>query len=419
MKAGAARIEITPPPGLPMAGFGSRTQAAQGTHDPLYARALVMEGPAGSAVLVSADLCWVPDAEAIAELVSARTGIPRERLQLAATHTHGGPAFQGAAEGTAELAQRIAAAVEQAWRGRRKAVAAVGAAPVHGIGKNRRRPDGPVDHDVTVLRVDDTAGHPIATLLNYSCHPTTLGPNNLLYTADYPGVACAAVEQAVGGVALFTTGAQGDVNPGGYSAEGSMIGEVVPWRTYASARQYGEAVAQVAVAVRGRLHPESHQRVWGRSRQLQLPRNPLPAPEEAEAAVAAARQRLEQVRAHGAPEELRAAQITLAYAQVLANQAADPKGNQPVAIRLSALALGPALHIGIQGELFAELGLQIKAALGQGSTFVAVVCDGWAGYIPTRGALAEGGYEAAAAIIAPGGGETVAEAAIALARGST
>ena len=103
----------------------------------------------------------------------------------------------------------------------------------------------------------------MATLVNYGCHATTLGPDNTLYTADFPGVACAAVQDAVGGIAMFTTGSQGDVNPGGYSPEGSMVGIVVPWRTFESAERYGKAIGAVAAAVHETLQPAPSERVWG------------------------------------------------------------------------------------------------------------------------------------------------------------
>lgn len=419
MKAGAVRLEITPPAGLGMAGFGSRTEPARGAHDPLYVRALVLEGSQGCAALVVADLIHVPEQiqEAVVGLVSARTPIGRSQIQLVGTHTHGGPSVVAGSAYAAELVEKIAGAVAQAWAERREARAAVGTGPVDGIGKNRRRPDGPVDHDVTVLRMDDPTGRGIATLVNYSCHPTTLGPDNLLYTADYPGIACTEIDGAAEGVAIFTTGAQGDVNPGGYSAEGSMIGHVVSWRNYPSAEQYGKAVARVALAVRAQLRPEPGDRVWGRSQVLELARKELPPAAEAEQRLQAAREALQKVQASGTPDEVIAAQLAAAYAQITLYQASAPDRNEPVRIRISALALGPATHVGIGGELFAELGMQIKRAVGQGSTFVAVLCDGSIGYIPTRQAFAEGNYEPAASVLLPGGGEAITEAAVALATG--
>lgn len=401
-----------------MAGFGSRTSPAAGAHDPLFVRVLAMEGSGGPAVLLMADVLHVPEflQEHAARLIHERTGIGREQIQFGATHTHGGPVLAEGSAYSEQLATLCADAVEEAWRSRREAYAAVGTDQVFGIGKNRRHPDGPVDHDVTVLRIDGADGRSIATLINYSCHPTTLGPDNLLYTADYPGVTCALVDEAVDGIAIFSTGAQGDVNPGGYSAEGSMIGQVVPWRNYESATRYGTEVARAALAIRERLQPAPVDRVWGRSRVLELARKPLPEPAEAQAIIETANAALAAAQASGHQDEIVPALLTAAYAQLIADQAAQWDRVSPVRVRISALALGPVVHVGIAGELFAELGLQIKAALGQGHTMVSVLCDGSAGYIPTRAAFAEGGYEPNASLHLPGGGEEITEAAIALAR---
>jgi glucosamine-6-phosphate deaminase len=421
MKAGAARIEITPPVGRRMAGYASRTQASIGVHDPLLARALVCEGDEGTAVaLVAADLIEFPEwlYLEVAREVGARTGIPPERLQVLGIHTHGGPEFEEGGAWEAELVGRLSALVAEAFAGMREARLAVGTGRITGIGVNRRGPQGPVDHDLTVLRIDGDDGRAIATLMNYGCHPTTLGPDNLLYTADYPGVACSLVDQAAAGVAIFTTGAQGDVNPGGYSAEGSMIGEVVTWRNYASAQRYGQEVARVALAVREQLRPEPAARVWGRMRMISVPRKALPTPDEADREVARARAALEQLQRSGTAEQVIAARKAAVYAQILAAQAADPDREQPVRLRVSALGIGPVVHVGVPGELFAELGMQIKQEVGPGRTLVAVFTNGSMGYIPTREAIEGGGYEPAASIMTAEGGELIARAAANVASGT-
>jgi hypothetical protein len=422
MKVGAATAEITPPLGLPLEGYESRTDGASDVHDPLMARALVVEGDDGTTVaLVVADLIQIdpPLQDVIVPAVVRATGIPRDRLQLVGTHTHSGPALREPSEVVDRIGENVAAAVESAWHARREAVAAVGIGRVDGIAANRRPHGGPVDDRVTVTRFDALDGTPIATHANYGCHPTTLGPNNTLYSADYPGVACRAIEAAVGGVALFTTGPQGDVNPGGYSPEGSMVGVVVPWRTFESAERYGQIVASCAVTIRGGLKPELSDRVWGESRIVALQRKRLP---EAEAARSAARSALAtaaQVRvADLSPDATYHAAVAAAYADLIAGQAEDPDRDGPVRVRISALALGPLLHVGVQGELFVALGQRIRAALGEDTTCVAALCDGTIGYIPTADAYEIGGYEPNASVLRVGEGERLADLAIDLARGA-
>lgn len=421
MKAGAAKIEITPPAGRLMSGYASRTQPSIGVHDPLLARALVCEGDDGTAVaLVAADLIEFPEwlyLQAARE-VEARTGIPAERLQVVGTHTHGGPEFEEGGKWEAHLVRTLGDLAAEAHATRREARIAVGTGVISGIGVNRRRADGPVDHDLTVVRIDGADGRGIATLMNYGCHPTTLGPDNLLYTADFPGAACSLVDQAAEGVAIFTTGAQGDVNPGGYSAEGSMIGEVVTWRNYASALRYGQEVARVALDVRERLKPEPAARVWGRMRMIEVSRKPLPTPDQAAREVARTQVSLARLEAFGTPDQVVAAKKAAVYAQMIATQATDPDREKPVRLRVSALGVGPVVHVGVPGELFAELGMQIKRDAGPGRTLVAVFTNGAMGYIPTGEAMESGGYEPAASILTTDGGEKIARAAIILALGA-
>jgi len=419
MRIGAAKVDITPPLGCRMDGFESRTSGATGIHDPLHARALVAEGDDGTTVaLMVADLLQVEQRlqDQVAAEVLERTGIPRERLQLAGTHTHSGPAQREPSESEVTIGHGIADAITRAWEGRRHAVAAVGIGHVDGIAGNRRPGGGPVDDRVTVTRFDALDGSPIATHVNYGCHPTTLGPNNTLYTADYPGFLCRFVDEAVGGVTIFSTGPQGDVNPGGYSPEGSMVGVVVPWRTFESAERYGRILADCTLAVRGGLTPAASSRVWGTSRIVELRRKRLPDAAVARQAAVAAREAERTVTSADLTwDATYHALVAAAYAELIADQAEDPRRDGPVEVRASALALGPLLHLGVSGELFVALGQQMRHALGEDRTCIAALCDGTIGYIPTADAFTIGAYEPNASVLQPGEGERLVEAMVGLA----
>jgi hypothetical protein len=417
MKIGAAVVDITPPVGIEMSGYGSRLGGCIGVHDPLRARALVAEGDDGTTVaLVVSDLVQIEERlqGLIAPAVLASTGIPRERLQLAGTHTHSGPVMEPG-EVESAIGERIAEAVARAWQSRRTAVAAVGIGRVQGIAANRRPNGGPVDDRVTVTRFDDLDRRPIATHVNYGCHPTTLGPDNYLYSADFPGVTCDAVEAAVGGVAIFSTGPQGDVNPGGYSPEGSMVGIVVPWRTFESAERYGRAIAEVAATVHRGLTPAPSERVWGDSRVVELRRKPLPDATTARRAAEEAAKAADVVRgADLSTDATYHAIVAAAYADLIAGQAEDPERDEPVRVRISALAFGPLLHLGVGGELFVAHGQRIRAALGDERTCVAALCDGGMGYFPTAEAFEVGAYEPNASFHVAGEGERLADEMITL-----
>jgi hypothetical protein len=114
------------------------------------------------------------------------------------------------------------------------------------------------------------------------------------------------------------------------------------------------------------------------------------------------------------PDATYHALVAAAYADLVAGQAAAPGRDGPVRVRISGLGFGPFVHVGVQGELFVALGQRIRAALGDGTTCIAALCDGTVGYIPTAEAYAEGGYEPNASVLRSGEGEKLAQAMIAM-----
>src|SRR4051794_27553334 len=96
-KAGTATEKITPPTGFWMAGFAARTQPSRGTVSDLFTSALALEDNAGGRlIIVSVDLIAITQAiaEPVYAAVKRELGLPRERLILAASHTHFGPEFR-------------------------------------------------------------------------------------------------------------------------------------------------------------------------------------------------------------------------------------------------------------------------------------------------------------------------------------
>ena len=91
--AGACTTDITPPPGLWMAGYAPRLTTAIGVHDPLYATAVVFDDGHERVALISADLISLPPdlVKLIRSEVSAQIGTDESAIMLHCTHTHGGP----------------------------------------------------------------------------------------------------------------------------------------------------------------------------------------------------------------------------------------------------------------------------------------------------------------------------------------
>jgi len=235
LRAGAARADVTPPIGGPLYGYGARGDAVStGVHDPLYARALVLDDGRTRVALVTLDLGTILEESttAVETRVRERAGV--QSVLLSASHTHSAPFpapdFPSAEEPwVREAERRIADAVIEAAARLEPASVGVGRGEVH-EGHNRRRveadgsvtmlwrnreraPTSPVDRQLAVVRVERADGTPIATLVNFACHPVVLGPENLRISADYPGALTRLVEERLGGQAMFLQGAAGDINP--------------------------------------------------------------------------------------------------------------------------------------------------------------------------------------------------------------
>ena len=191
LRAGAAVVDITPPVGGLMDGYGARRQPSQAVHDPLFARALVLDygGDGQQCAIASCDLLgmhpWITGE--VRRAVAEGAGIPPDHVVVAATHNHAGPAgLRGGMfsrlddEQARLLAEKLAATIISAHAQRRPATLKLGRATVDTVSMNRRHPDWPIDPVLRLLLVDGDDGRPIASILNFACHATVLDATNLM-----------------------------------------------------------------------------------------------------------------------------------------------------------------------------------------------------------------------------------------------
>jgi hypothetical protein len=436
IEAGAAAVEITPPRGYRMAGYFAE-RLNTGTHDPLYAKALVFRQGERRAALVFCDLVGVPRASAsrARERAGAATGIPSANIAVAATHSHTGPLYSGilrsqlheeavAAHGRdpheeidypAHLVERIAEAVATAWKKLAPVRLEAGAVRETRLSFNRRfhmkdgsvrfnpgplnsdivRPAGPIDPEVGILLVEPLHdGRPIAGLTVFALHLDTVGGTE--YAADYPFHLETALRQAFGPqfLSLFGAGTCGDINH-------IDVGRRERARTEDLGRQLAEdvlggrarlsSVAKPALEVRSTLVPCDVQK---------------PGPEE----IADARARADRIASGTLPflERVKTAKVL----DLLANY---PETSRPMEVQ--AFRLGPELAIvTLPGEIFVELGLAIKEQSPFATTLVIELANDNPNYIPTRKAFGEGSYEVVNSRLAPGSGERLVAAAVKLLR---
>lgn len=417
LQAGAAQVDITPELGHNLAGWiDIRPATRQAT--PIKARAVALASGQDQVILITCDLVGMGEElrQRIEGAVQELCGVPPERVFILPSHNHYGPSVSGSyadhADRTAQeaayteaLVGRLAAAARTALASLRPARLSVGYGEestfcgnsrfwrkdgtINWVGKRDSdfaRESGPFDPQVGVLRIADEADQTIATIYNYACHANAAEPDGFSTISwDWPGYASEVVERALGGEALFFPGACGNVHP---VREGT-------------ARPMGERIGEVIVkAVRGSQPiPAGPMSVW--RRELTIPARDFSAFDP---------RQIEQICAQLWDQETRV-KVQSIFMRILTDLKAH---KQPDLVRqLRVLALGDLGLVFIPGEAFTEFGLEIKVRSPFTHTFVVESLSESMGYIPTRKAYEEGGYQSAVGTrLAPGGGEWIAEQAL-------
>jgi neutral ceramidase len=392
-----------------MSGFAARTERAAGAHDPITVRALAVD----ETVLVTVDACGLHE-DFCAQV---RAEVPGT-VVLTATHTHAGPAtVPGRLGGPVDpgyldaLRAACVAAIRDARDSRQPATAEAGVAADPGVARNRRRVDGPVFAPLTVARFRGADGRLLASVVSYPCHPVVLGPDNLLWTADYPGVVRAVVEEAdPGSVCLFVTGCCGELNTG-HSAHASMTLAGAGDRSFAAAERIGRRIGLAALAVPTREIPDPPGTAAA-SGELALPLRPA---DPADTAALAAEWAREMVTADPARRALLTNWLDWA-------RAAAPCSATSWTARVTVLRWGGLRIVALPGEPFSVTARRI-AELVPGECLVIGYADGSPGYLPPAEEFPYGGYEVdeahryygMPAPFAPGAAESLTQLAAGLA----
>jgi hypothetical protein len=427
--AGFHRVDITPPVGAPLAGFAARQGVSTGIHDPLFAHALVLDNGTRATAFVSVDVLGLAAdfVHRVRQMIEARTGLQQAAVMVSATHTHSAPVtvstFFNPGESLDQaymdrLASAIVEAVATAWEHRRPARVGVGSGRVTGIGRNRRTPDHlPVDDEVGIIKLAFPDGRPWGVLVNHACHPTVLGPDNLLMTGDFPAFTNQRIESALGegSFALFVNGAQGNISVG-HSSELSAIGVITPGRTFERAAELGYRLADAVLETLPSIPTSDSLRLEHASLTLPLPFNAYPPLPQTAAELSEAQAAVVALEKQAAPlEQIGAAKTRRLYASIrnfyAGEAAAAANGRLPVEIQ--GFRVGSALFVAVPGELFVEVALRIKAATGH-PLFIMGITNGYVGYLPTRDAYRSGGYEVVSAKVTEASEELLVDAIRAL-----
>ncbi len=393
-RAGVGRADITPDAPIWMAGYGNRNKPSEGVDHPLSVKALALQyDREPPLLLITADIIGFNRelAEEIAGQLHKRYKLPRENILLAASHTHTGPVIGYNLKGMFELKEKDAAAVKQyaiklVERTLEAATAALAKTePVRlsfGRGKatfamNRRvfrpggvnfgvNPDGPVDHEVPVLRIDDAQGKVKAIVFGYACHCTTLGGDHYRIGGDWAGYAQDYLERAhPGATALFITGCGGDANP-------------EPRGKLDFARQHGLEIAGAVSRVLTGRRTAVQGKLKAALERVDLPLAKAPTRAEYE-------KRLKDKNVFIQRHARRFLDM-MDRGEPLPTSYPCPVQAWQLGKDLTLVALG--------GEVVVDYALRLKRELRDGNLWVAAYANDVFAYVPSARILFEGGYEA-------------------------
>jgi neutral ceramidase len=420
LRAGAAAVDITPQQfPLNMPGGFSENPAAS-AHDPLHARALVLDDGTTKLAMVVVDNLGVPP-EVLDEsktIASKSTGIPTERMLISSTHTHSGPPSntkEGPAPAVAYrklLVSGVADSIVQAHAALRPAAVGAAAHPLADEVFNRRwflkpgkmplnpfgkldivkmnpgtspdvldRPAGPTDPDLTILSVQDANRRPLALFANYSLHYVGGMPPGQI-SADYFGEFARLIPSRPRGgqgfVAMMSNGTSGDINNIPFTVTRP------PREPFEQIRIVAQKAADTAWLAQRKIEQHrSDARLGMIQREIVLKYRKPTAEQVAEA---------KEVLAITDPDAIsRLPRLAQNYARNVV-RAAERK-EETLTVALQAIRIGDLAVCGIPFETFVQIGLELKERSPFPKTMVIGLANGRHGYLPTPEQHRLGGYE--------------------------
>ena len=424
LKGGCAKVNITPPVGCWLSGYGSRDKPSDGIVDELYAKGLVLDDGNDTIAIISTDLLWVPleISHAVRAAVKEKVGIAKQNVLICATHTHFGPKIFAKTKIGPDVpgntvdesyvqtfVKKMADSVFLAHKNMQEVRIGAVKGEIPEIVYNRRPTDangsvqmkfslppevlatreivhspdglvratftlpagepeltfGPIDPEAWVVRVESVDGEIVGSIVNFACHAVSGSAYpDWFYSisADYPGHTMRIVETAEGGICLFTSGTAGNMVPIKRGKEPRV--------------QIGKALAGEVVRRLQLVRTCSDVSLKALTKAVQLPLKEALSPDRI-------------IDADNAKETL--------------------------TTEIQVLRIGDIYLLGLPGEVLVEVGLEIKRKAGLENLLVISLSNDAVGYVCHGEAYEEGGYESGSGTnLAQGAGEIMVKEALAL-----
>jgi hypothetical protein len=430
--AGTGRRCVNPPPNIAHGGWGAQKhEQAEGIDMDLWATALAISDEKKTALILDIDIQILTNerADQIRDAVSAATNLPKENIRASATHTHTGPVpykswiergFEMVGPWFENLARWCAEAAVEALKNLQPVIVRTGRGECN-INTNRRattpngepflgiNPDGVCDREVLVVKLDSRDGKSVATLVNFACHATIMGPYCRWITPDFPGAMKRVVEESLGGHCLFLQGASGNQGPvqssisdtSVYKKFGAILGhEVVKVAlsldAIPSKPKFREVIPSGApLGVYDCEFPSVRATpVHVFEKEISVPlRDGLPEKKVASEKLEFWKTKLKEAREKNDSAAITEATYMARRADIQLRMADDFGGKKSAGVRTHFIVFGDIALIGCNIEPFAETGIAIKKASRFPMTIFSGYTNGRLAYMATAEEWNNGGYE--------------------------
>lgn len=424
LKVGFSKVNVNPPLGIGVSGYYV-PRFAKGFLDDLEIRTLAFSLDNKKILMISLPVCFISKGKCLeyAEEIEQKTGIPKDNMFISATHTHNGGLIEPTDTFDADdnliyrysdfMGNRIVDSVVLALsdlspakmgyitgyapervayirRYKMKDGTTLTCPPIND--PNIDHPIGELDQRVHVLRFDRENKKSIV-LVNYGLHADTI--NGEMLSSDWPHWMYKTIDAALDGVeSIFFNGAEGDVGSTHvFPEDGDMNDTEISFdnemKSPGMARFVGRAIAGTVLQVYDKVHYIDVDSIDIMKKTVSVSAN-VPAPEELPLA-----KKYKELHETGRDDEIpyKAMQLTTVVAEALRMCNME---NSPEEIELDVIGvrIGEVAFVGIPGEPFTEIGVEIKKTEGYKMIMPCGLTNDYAGYFPVKEAFDEGGYEA-------------------------
>ena len=419
LKVGYARVNITPPMGVNIAGY-YKVRIADGVLDELEACAVAVSSGDTTALLITVDHCGLTKdfLNEWRENIEKATGVPKEAVFIHSTHTHTGPVLMKNIANPLNrqyeifLASRVVDVSTFALADMKNAKMGIGTGEAKNVAFIRRyrmkdgtaktnpgvnnpdivAPIGITDESVHVVRFDREGAESVV-LVNFANHPDVVGGNKI--SADWPGMTRRFVEKAIENTkCIFFNGAQGDVNHVNVHPKAGDFNDMFNdfdgcSRGYGHARHIARVITGAVMSVYDKVEYLEKNDVKFTQKIVEIPSN-KPDPKDLPLA-----HKYNDLHKAGRDDEIpyKAMMLTTVVAEA-ARMVRLENAPDTFPMLFSAVSIGDVAMFGIPGEPFNRVGRGLKEAEGWKMVIPCCLTNASEGYFPMMDSYDEGGYEA-------------------------